>query len=474
MATEVTMPRLSDSMEEGTVVEWLVAEGDAVKRGQPIVEIETDKATMPFEAEQDGVLLKILVPAGDAAALGAAICVIGEAGEELPAGGDAATPAGVSAGAAAGDGGSVSDFAISADAPTSPSYAEAAESPSQAPASAPVANGAGGAATLTPPVAPNGRTGRVPASPLARRVAASLGIDLAAVHGSGPGGRVVRADVEAAAAAPAQAAPALAPAPVDRPAPAEAVEAAAAPEPQPAPVAASTAVDTRKGNVETHKPTRLQQTVARRMAESRATVPEFELRAEVDMGACVELREQLRSLGADPLPSYNDMIVKAASVALREFPRVNGAYKDGAFEHYERVNVGVAVAADDALVVPTVADADKKSLGEIARITRQLAAKVRDGSVTPPELSGGTFTVSNLGMFGIDSFSAVINAPQAAILAVGAMKKKPVVDEADQVVVRPMLTLTLACDHRILYGADGARVLSRLRDLLEQPLAFAL
>ena len=474
MATEVTMPRLSDSMEEGTVVEWLVAEGDAVKRGQPIVEIETDKATMPFEAEQDGVLLRILVPAGEAAALGAPLCVIGAEGEAVPAGDTpAATPAGVSAGATAGDGGSVSDFAISADAPTSPSYAEAAASPSPAP----VANGTGGAATVTPPVAPNGRGDRVAASPLARRVAASLGVDLTAVHGSGPGGRVVRADVEAAAAAPAQAAPTLAPAPVDRPAPAEAVEAAApgpAPQPVAAPAPAATSVDTRKGAVETHQLTRLQQTVARRMAESRATVPDFELRVEVDMGACVELREQLRTLGADPLPSYNDMIVKAASVALREFPRVNGSYRDGAFEHYERVNVGVAVAADDALVVPTVGDADQKSLGEIARTTRQLAAKVRDHTITPPELSGGTFTVSNLGMFGIDSFSAVINAPQAAILSVGAMKKKPVADEADQVVVRPMLTLTLACDHRILYGADGARFLSRLRDLLEQPLAFAL
>ena len=442
MATEVTMPRLSDSMEEGTVVEWLVAEGDEVRRGQPMVEIETDKATMPFEAEQDGVLLKILVPAGESAALGAAICVIGAAGEEIASGG--------------GDGGSVSDFAISADAPTSPSYAEVAASPSPAP----VANGAGGASTLTPPVAPNGRSGRVAASPLARRVAASLGVDLASVDGSGPGGRVVRADVEAAAAAPAQAAPAPTPAPQ--------------PQPQPEPEPAATSVDTRKGAVETHQLSRLQQTVARRMAEARATVPEFELRVDVDMGACVELREKLRSLGADPLPSYNDMIVKAVSVALREFPRVNGSYKDGAFEHYERVNVGVAVAADDALVVPTVTDADKKSLGEIARITRQLAAKVRDSTITPPELSGGTFTVSNLGMFGVDSFSAVINVPQAAILAVGAMKKRPVVDESDQVVVRPMLTLTLACDHRILYGADGARFLSRLRDLLEQPLAFAL
>jgi pyruvate dehydrogenase E2 component (dihydrolipoamide acetyltransferase) len=203
-------------------------------------------------------------------------------------------------------------------------------------------------------------------------------------------------------------------------------------------------------------------------------VPEFELRVDVDMGAAVELRERLRELGADPLPSYNDMVVKAAARCLREFPRVNGAYRDGVLETYPRINVGVAVAADDALIVPSIVDADSKTLGDIARTTHALAAKVRDGSVTPAELAGGTFTVSNLGMFGIDSFSAVINVPQAAILAVGALAKRPVVADDDEIVVRPMMTLTLACDHRVLYGADGARFLARLRELLEQPLSFAL
>jgi pyruvate dehydrogenase E2 component (dihydrolipoamide acetyltransferase) len=210
------------------------------------------------------------------------------------------------------------------------------------------------------------------------------------------------------------------------------------------------------------------------MAESHATVPDFELRVDVDMAACVELRERLREFAADPLPSYNDMIVKASAVALREFPRVNGSYKDGHFEEYGRVNVGIAVAAQDALVVPTIFDADTRSLGAIARAARELAGKVRDGSVTPPELAGGTFTVSNLGMFGIDSFRAIINMPQAAILAVGSLKKRPVVDERDRIVVRPTLALTLACDHRIVYGADGARFLARVRELLEHPLAFAL
>jgi pyruvate dehydrogenase E2 component (dihydrolipoamide acetyltransferase) len=176
----------------------------------------------------------------------------------------------------------------------------------------------------------------------------------------------------------------------------------------------------------------------------------------------------------DKAPSFNDMIVRACALALREYPRVNGAYRDGKFELYSRINVGVAVAAQDALVVPTVFDADKKSLGEISRSVRELATKVRDGKITPPELSGGTFTVSNLGMYGIDSFTAIINTPQAALLSVGALKKKPVVTEDGQIEARDMISVNLVCDHRILYGADGAQFLGRVRELLEQPLALAL
>jgi pyruvate dehydrogenase E2 component (dihydrolipoamide acetyltransferase) len=194
---------------------------------------------------------------------------------------------------------------------------------------------------------------------------------------------------------------------------------------------------------------------------------------DVDMSLCVELRERLKKV-SDPAPSFNDMVVKACANALREFPRVNGAYRDGKWELYSRVNVGVAVAAQDSLVVPTVFDADKKSLGEIARQSRELIGKVRDGKITPPELSGGTFTVSNLGMYGIDSFTAVINPPQAAILAVGSLKKRPVVDEGGRIVARDTMNVTLVCDHRILYGADGAEFLARVRELLEQPLALAL
>ena len=210
------------------------------------------------------------------------------------------------------------------------------------------------------------------------------------------------------------------------------------------------------------------------MAQARATIPDIELRVEVDMGEAVALRERLREV-TDPVPSFNDFVVKAAALALREFPRVNGAYHDSGIETFARVNVGIAVAADEALVVPTIFDADRKSLGEIGGEARMLAARVRDGSISPAQLSGGTFTVSNLGMHGVDSFSAIINPPQVAILTVGSLRRRPVVDEDSDVIrARPTVVLTLACDHRIVYGVDGARFLTRVRELLERPHALLL
>jgi pyruvate dehydrogenase E2 component (dihydrolipoamide acetyltransferase) len=326
------------------------------------------------------------------------------------------------------------------------------------------ASGLAGAPTVpSPPAAlPGAARGgrRIKASPLARRIAAEFGVDLASLVGSGPHGRVIRSDVERSVAA--------APAPgAEVPMP-----------PTPALAGGTTAdgppaADGARGATTRTSLSRLQQTIARRMAQSRATVPDFELRCEVDMTATVELRAQLREV-ADPPPSYNDFIVKAAATALREFPRVNSAYREEMFEHYERVNVGIAVAAEDALVVPTIFDADARSLSQIAAAARELAGKVRDGSISPAELAGGTFSVSNLGMHGIDSFTAVVNAPQAAILTVGSLKRRPVVDEAGAIVARPTLQLTLACDHRILYGADGARFLGRIRDLLQAPLGMLL
>ncbi len=408
MAVEIVMPRLSDSMEEGTVLQWFVAEGDTVVSGEPLVEVETDKASVTYESEVDGTVLSIGVPAGDSAAVGAVIAVVGDAGEVAAAA--AAAPARA----------------------TGPAKTAAASPPA--------------ATSATPAGAPSPGPARVKASPLARRVAAELGIDLSTLAGTGPQGRVVRADVERSAA--------------HRDTGNGTSEALARPA-------------SAKGETARHPLTRMQQTIARRMAESRATVPDFELRAEVDMSELVDLRRQLQA-ATDTPPSYNDFIVKAVALALREFPRVNGSYREGAVEEHARINVGIAVAADDVLLVPTVVDADRKSVGQIATETRALAAKVRDASITPAELAGSTFSVSNLGMYGVDSFSAVINAPQAAILAVGSLRLRPVATPEGAIVARQTVHLSLACDHRILYGADGARFLARLRELLERPLALML
>jgi pyruvate dehydrogenase E2 component (dihydrolipoamide acetyltransferase) len=287
---------------------------------------------------------------------------------------------------------------------------------------------------------------------VARRVAERLGVALGDLVGSGPYGRVLKADVVAAADAPAPPAPAAAPAPV--------IEA-------PQPVVAAAAVAATGEDL-----SRTQQLIARRMGESRVTVPDFALEVEVDMSAALQLRARLKEL-AESAPSVNDFVVKAAAVALRRHPRANGSYKDGRFELHDEVNVGVAVAAPDTLVVPVVRNADAKSLGAIAGEVRAMAGRVRDAAISASELSGGTFTVSNLGMFGIDRFEGIINVPQAAILCVGAIRDRVVaVDGAPA--VRPIMSMTLASDHRILYGADAAQFLTEIRTLLENPLTLAL
>jgi pyruvate dehydrogenase E2 component (dihydrolipoamide acetyltransferase) len=401
---EIVMPRLSDSMEEGVILRWMKQVGDEVAVGEELVEIETDKANMAYESDVAGTLTEILAQEGDSLLIGAPIAVVGDRG---------AVPA-----------------------PTPPPTPEPSP-PDPVPVPAPTRSS-------------SPQEERVKASPLARRVAEEKGVDLSSLTGSGPGGRIVKADVEGAGA----------------PAAAEPAEAPAAPAPQ---------QETAKGTTTYQDLTRLQQVVSRRMAESKATAPHFYLQAEIDMSAAVEARARLKALTSEGgvVPSFNDMVVKACALALREHPLANGSYKDGRFELYSRVNVGVAVAAQDALVVPTVFDADRKGLREIATDTRALAAKVRDGSVTPPELSGGTFTVSNLGMYGVSNFSAVINAPQAAILAVGAIAEKPVVRDGE-ITTAHLLGVTLACDHRILYGAPAAEFLATIRGLLEEPLSLAL
>ena len=443
------MPRLSDSMEEGTILKWLKSDGDEVSRGDEIVEIETDKANMTYEADQDGTL-SIVAQEGDTLAVGETIARIGEGGES-----DGAAPAEREAEEGGGDeGGEAETATATAEAPPE----EREEAPREEPSEP------------DPPEPAEGENGRIKASPVARRMARELGLELTGLHGTGPGGRIVKADVEAASkgdGAPAAEEPAPAAAPEPEP---EREEAPKAP-----PAVVSGEAQTGKGETSTQDLTRLQQTVARRMAESKATAPDFVLNVDVDMEEAVDLRKRLKAAAAEgqPVPSFNDFVVKASALALVDFPRANGAYRDGKFELYSRVNVGVAVAGQDALVVPTVFDADTKSLGQISRESRALAERVRAGAITPPELSSGTFTVSNLGMFGIQSFVAVINPPQAAILAVGAMAPTPVVRDGE-VVVRNIMRLTLACDHRILYGADAAEFLSRIRERLENPLQLAL
>jgi pyruvate dehydrogenase E2 component (dihydrolipoamide acetyltransferase) len=404
-------------MEEGTILQWLKSVGDDVALGDELVEIETDKANMAYESDVAGTLTEIVAEEGETLPIGATIARVGEGGE---------TP----------KKGKKEQKAPEVAAPA------AVEAPPE-------------------PAAPSATDGRLKASPVARRIAQERGLDLSKLHGSGPGGRIVKADVEGAASSaggtgvggvedvPARSAP---PTPVTGP-----------------------AVETAKGEVRIEELSKLQATIARRMAESKATAPHFYLQAEVDMSRAVEARARIKAAAGegDVVPSFNDMVVKACALALREHPRANGAYRDGRFALYSRVNVGVAVAARDALVVPTVFDADRKGLRQIAGESRALAQRVRDGQITPPELSGATFTVSNLGMYGIDSFSAVINPPQAGILAVSAIKERPVARDGELATAH-LMHINLACDHRILYGAEGAEFLARIRTLLEEPLALAL
>jgi pyruvate dehydrogenase E2 component (dihydrolipoamide acetyltransferase) len=462
---DIVMPRLSDTMEEGTILRWLKADGEDVARGEELVEIETDKATMTYESDQAGVL-EILAAEGSTLAVGETIARVG--------------------GADAVSGTSITSVATSADNVDGPAEGPAAETSVTGTSAASDTHAAGASSE------------RVKASPLARRIAGESGIDLHAVAGSGPGGRIVKADVLAPGAGGDAPVPASAGA---TGADGETTSATGAPGGATGtPATALEGVTTAKGETTTVELSRTQQTIARRMAESKATIPDFTLRIDVDMEECVALRAQLKQLaqhdggpaeGAPPgerlkAPTYNDMVVKACALALREHPTANGSYRDGRLQLHSRVNVGVAVAAENALVVPTVFDADSKALGEIARETHALAERVRSGAITPPELGGGTFTVSNLGMYGVASFTAIINPPQAAILSVGALAPRAVVLAGGgtprpdggvgggELAVRNTMTLTLACDHRILYGAEAAQFLARVRELLEAPAALTL
>ncbi len=381
MPAELTMPKLSDSEADIVIVRWLKAPGDGFRRGEALMEVETDKANVVFEAEDDGTLEAILVSEGESAAVGQPIARLAGAGAEAPV--------------------------------------------EQRPAQ--------GATNGSPPAG-----ARPNATPVARRTAVELGLSLQDVAGTGPGGRITREDVQRAVAT--------------------------------APV--RSAGDTR-GDVTIVELTPTQATIARRMVQSAAEIPTFTVSADADVSELVALRRGARE-ESQHAPSLNDFVVKAAALVLREFPRFNAAYGDGRIECYSRVNVGVAVAVDDALLVPVVADADRKSLAEIAAETRRLVDGARSRSLRLEELRGGTFTVSNLGMLGVRSFTAIVDPQQTAILAVGSVRRAPVENDARGVVFRDVMTLTLSCDHRVVYGADGARFLSRLCELLARPLVLAL
>jgi pyruvate dehydrogenase E2 component (dihydrolipoamide acetyltransferase) len=493
---DITMPRLSDSMEEGTILKWLKAAGDEVSKGDELVEIETDKATMTYESDADGTL-EIVADEGATLAIGEVIARIGEGGSASAEGGgqeESGQEASAEGDDSADDSGGGTatktseeedeeeDEAGEADGGDEPADAGGDE-PEDAGGDEPEDAGGGEPederreATAAAESAPSaeGNGGRPKASPVARRIAREHGIDLSTLEGTGPGGRIVKADVEAAASggAPAGTDGAEEEQPRAREAAAEEEPAAEekAPEREKAP-----AGETGRGEVTVEEPSRIQQIIARRMAESKATIPHFTLSMDVDMEGAVELRNQLKALAEEQgtaVPSYNDMVVKACAIALRDFPLVNGSYKDGKFELYSRVNIGVAVAGEGTLIVPTIFDADRKGLGQIAKESRALAGKVRDGKISPPELSGATFSITNLGMYGVTTFTAVINPPQAAILAVGKMEPKPVVRDGE-LAVRNGMNLTIACDHRILSGAPAAEFLARVRAILEQPIALAL
>lgn len=387
---DVNMPRLSDSMEEGTIVAWLKNDGDAVTAGEEIVEIETDKATMAYAAEETGAL-HIIAAAGATIAVGQPMARIDER---------------------------------------------------EAVASVNNGNGSG--------------TARIKASPLARRMAAELGVALESLVGSGPNGRIVKADVERGVPGPPQA-----PTAPDLPR----TVAPAAP-----------AGDRRGGPGERLEPlTRLQQAIVSRMVASRAEIPDFTVSVDVDAQPLATLRTQLKATmaGDRAAPSVNDLIIKAVALALGGHPRANASYREGAIVLHDRINIGFAVAGQGALLVPVIHDADVKSVGQIATESRALAQRAREGRVTPPELEGGTFTISNLGMYGALDCIPVINGAQAAIIGVGAVRTEPVVANGE-LAIGQRLKLTIACDHRILYGADAAELLDLVRSFLERPLSLAL
>ena len=416
MPSQVIMPKLSDAMTEGRVIQWLKKEGDRVQGGDVIASIETDKAEIELEAFGSGVLRKILVGDGQSVPVGQAIGVIAEPDEDISGmvRGAAAAPATGAQGAP--------------KAESKPAGPEPASSEAARPATT---------------VAPSAESGWVPASPIARRMAREAGINLAQMKGSGPGGRILERDVEAYIATQAQ-----------RRGGAE--------------------VPVGEREFEDKELSTIRKTIAARMTQSKAPIPHFTVTVEVDMGAAWELRKSLNTIEAQSEKlSLNDIIIKATALALQRHPAVNATYNNGQVRLFRRVHMGIAVALEDGLIVPVIRDCDRKSLGEIAREARSLIERARSKKLRPEEYSGGTFALSNLGMYDVVEFTAVIDPAHGAILAVGAVEEKPVVTNG-QITVRQRMRLTGAFDHRIIDGAMGAKFLQELKKILENPVQLLL
>jgi pyruvate dehydrogenase E2 component (dihydrolipoyllysine-residue acetyltransferase) len=441
MATKVVMEALSPTMEEGRLVKWVKNEGDTVAKGEVLAEVETDKAVMELVARGDGVLRKRVLGEGQTAPVGQLVGVIAAADEDIgsilasapaaaeTAGGGAATAAPATPAAPA------APPTPGAPAPTATQAPAAAQAPSAPAPSAPAPSGPAPSA----PVPPHENGGRPRSSPLARRLASDRGFDLGRVQGSGPGGRIIKRDIEAATTAGPAATPSAAP------------RSAAA------------------GDYTDVPLTQIRKTIARRLTESIGPIPTFYLTMEADLTRTAELRQAMTEAGNEFKVSFNDIILKAVATALARHPEVNAHWLGDRVRQFHRVHLGMAVAIEDGLITPVLFDADRKGLGELSQEARDLAAKARARKLTPNEYTGSTFSVSNLGMFGIDQFTAIINPPESGIIAVGAVEEKPVVVDG-QVVVRKRVRFTMSCDHRVIDGATGARFLQDVRRMLENPL----
>ena len=428
MATKVIMPKLSPTMEEGQISRWLKKEGDKVSMGEPLAEIDTDKATMEMQALANGVLRKILINEGQSAPLGQTIAVIGEPNEDIASlVSEAPAPA-------------KQEPAKQEEQPAPPPpppQAKAAAAASSGPAPRSVDNGQ--------PQAASSDSARLVVSPLAARMAADAGIDLRSLQGSGPGGRIIKRDIEAAISQPKTA-----------PSYPRAVEPGQIPQ-----IGASAYRD--------EPASQIRQTIAKRLVTSIGPVPHFFLTTEIEMDRAAEMRKGINALDPDLKISINDIIIKVAAAALIQHPEVNASFQEKFVRYYEHADIGVAVAIEDGLITPVVRAANQKSLSQIATEVRELAERARSKKLKPEEYTGATFSISNLGMFGIDEFTAVINPPEGAILAVGAVSAKPVVRD-NEIVIRQMMRVTMSCDHRVIDGATGAKFLQTFKKILENPL----